>query len=721
MLQQSPPRRPSPVLNGLPQYSLTDDQVRVLGDALAQAADTLATNASMSRKDFLRAFGDPRRDIDDECGYPRGWVGPEFYHNLYLYDPIAARVVECLPKETWQVTPDVFEDPDEESVTAFEQSWDELGAGLRGENSWFAQERGSPVWEYLLRLDIQSRIGQYGVLLMLFDDGETDLSLPVKGVVEKNSRPVKAEPDGEEEVPGREGEPPTRKPRFKFSQVEPSANVGRGNTPRSRYTPDGVYGITFNAKLAFGDGGPDAGTDPEEEPDEDEPPPDDEEGGDGESDEDPEAPSFTPRRRLVGLRVFPEALAQVTQWESNPTSPRVNMPTMYLLTFNDPRIASQTGIGLTTATKEVHWTRVIHVADLESSPNEWAGLPACQQVRREILSLQKVYGASGEGYWKAAFHILSAETHPQLGGDVRVNEPRLRDAFEKLVNGLDRSFLGKGMALKAVAPAMTDPTAHKDLAVQAICIKLGIPQRVFMGTERGELASSQDDAAWNDRLKFRQEIHVTPRVIVPFIDRLIWLGCLAPPGEDGYHVDWPDLTSETSMEKADKAAKMTQAWAAYVSGGVEMMLPPMDFMTRVLGMDEEEAREVVDAAEDHAAEAQERQMQMQEDQIERGLAPDPTVDDEAKLEAAKRGAPPGGKPAGGPPGAGGPPKPGGPVPPKGPTKPTAPTAKKPPKKPVPVKNEEYDARAANGGKPTKGGRWITTEDGSHAKGKGGAK
>lgn len=687
--------RPSPVRGYLPQVTLTDNQVDRLEGAIAHLADSVTANVSMSRADFVRRFFDPRRDIDDECGYPRGWVGPEFYHSLYLYDPIAARVVECLPKESWQVTPDVFETDDEEDVTAFEESWDALGGMLRGENSWFAQERGSPVWEYLLRLDIQSRIGQYGVLLMLFDDGEQDLSMPVKGVVEKNSEPVKKVPDGEEEVeevgPGGAKER-KRRPKFRTQKVEPTENVNSEGRARSVYTEDGRWSVTCNLAKPPARGGEDEDKEddasevpkPEFAEDEDGAP---ETPQDALGEEGAEAPAFEAKRRLVGLRVFPEALAQVTQWESNPSSPRVGMPTMYLLTFNDPRVASQTGIGLTTATKEVHWTRVIHVADLEGSPNEWAGLPACQQVRREILSLQKIYGASGEGYWKAAFHILSAETHPQLGGDVRVNETKMRDVFERLTNGLQRDFLGKGFSLKAVAPAMTDPTPHKDLAIQAICIKLGVPQRVFMGSERGELASSQDDAAWNDRLKFRQEIHITPRIIVPFIDRLIWLGVLAPPGEDGYHVDWPDLTSETSMEKADKALKMTQAWAAYVSGGVEMALPPVEFMTQVLGMDEEEALAIVEAAEEHSVEAQEKQMQVQEDQIDRGLAPDPTVDDEAKLEAAVRGVPPGGAGKGGPPGAGGPPKPGQPPGKPGTAPKTAPTGPKPPTGAAPKKSK----------------------------------
>ena len=41
-------------------------------------------------------------------------------------------------------------------------------------------------------------------------------------------------------------------------------------------------------------------------------------------------------RKLLYLRLFPEALAQITQWETNQASPRCGQPVMYLLSFHDP-------------------------------------------------------------------------------------------------------------------------------------------------------------------------------------------------------------------------------------------------------------------------------------------------------------------------------------------------------------------------------------------------
>jgi hypothetical protein len=141
---------------------------------------------------------------------------------------------------------------------------------------------------------------------------------------------------------------------------------------------------------------------------------------------------------------------------------------------------------------------------------------------------------------------------------------------------------------------------------------------VFRGSERGELASSQDDAAWNDRLRFRQNSYITPRVISPFIDRLIQIGVLPEP--EKYTVKWPDLDSLTDKDKAGIALQETQALGAYVAQGVEQVIQPRDFMLDVLEWDEERVEEIINDAE----KKQEEEQQDNEDLAdEQGFIPKP--------------------------------------------------------------------------------------------------
>jgi hypothetical protein len=141
-------------------------------------------NVTLSRKEFISRFLDPRRDINDECGYPAtSNMTAERYRDLYDREAIAARVVDVLPEESWMIQPEVFETEDNEQETPFEKAWKELDNSLRGQ-SFYQDEKGSPVWEHLKRADKLSGVGAFGVILLGIDDGK-DLREPIDGINER--------------------------------------------------------------------------------------------------------------------------------------------------------------------------------------------------------------------------------------------------------------------------------------------------------------------------------------------------------------------------------------------------------------------------------------------------------------------------------------------------------------------------------------------------------
>lgn len=309
--------------------------------------------------------------------------------------------------------------------------------------------------------------------------------------------------------------------------------------------------------------------------------------------------SKTKSRKVLYFRVFPERLAPITKWDTDPASPRFGQPVTYSVTFSDPlsgQYAEAAYAGPQSVTKNVHFSRVLHYAP-NLTTSEWLGNPECLAVLNYLLSAQKVYGASGEGYWKSCFTALSIESNPQLGPDVQYNEEKMKDLFEDWQNDLQRVFALVGFSAKTIAPSVVDPTPHLNAQIEAIAINKGMPVRILKGSERGELASSQDDAAWNDRVAEFQSDEITPRVIVPFVDRLINVGVLPTPG-DGYLIDWPPIESQSETDKASVAQTKTGALATYAQSGVDAIVPPMDYLTRILGMSEEEATAVLDNATD---------------------------------------------------------------------------------------------------------------------------
>ncbi len=453
--------------------------------------EEMVHNAMLSREDFSRRFLDPRRDIDDECGYPKtSEMTADIFRRMYDRMAIACRVVQVLPVESWKVSPTVFEDEDVETNTAFEEAWDEMVKGLRGD-SWYQDEEGNPVWEYLRRGDIQSGIGTYGIILLGLDDGKS-LDQAIDG----------------------------------FDNNAPS----EGRT------------------------------------------------------------SSTPRK-LLFLRTMDESLAAITKYEVDKTNPRFGQPTQYDVTFNDPRTTSQQGANPDVTNQSVHWSRVIHLAD-NLGNSEVIGVSRMQPVYNRLWDLRKLYGGSAEMYWRGAFPGLSIKTHPQLGGEVKYDREKMRTQMEQYMNGLQRYMALTGWSAKSLAPQVVDPTPQINTQLEAICIKLGVPKRIFTGSERGELASSQDAKAWNGRLTDRQHNYITPKIVVPFIDRLIQIGVLPEP--EGYSIVWPSLASLSEDEQATIAVKRTEAMVKYVQGGVENLIAPIDYLTRFFGLTDQEAEQVIE-------------------------------------------------------------------------------------------------------------------------------
>lgn len=445
-------------------------------------------NAQNVRTIGSRDFGDdidPRRNLADECGYPRsGTITLEDYRRQYRRNPIAKKVVDLLPDHSWQVYPTIFEDETSENDTPFEEAVKDLGNRLV-EESWYQDSEGDPVWEYLGRVDRISGINHYSTLL-----------------------------------------------------------IGVG----------GEEGQDLSQPLEF-------------------------------------RPDDSVNRELIYLRAFPEYLSMITDYEKDPSNPRFRLPTTYNMSFDDTEDVSHTAVSVGAGQTAVHWTRVVHVTDQIMS-NEVLATPRMLSVFNRLLDLDKVYGGSAEMYWKGAFPGISFETIPQLGADVEVDTSDIQSMMEKYQNGLQRYLLTTGMHANSLAPQVVDPSPLINAHLEAICVDQSCPKRIFMGSERGQLASGQDRYQWDNVITSRRNNYVTPKIIVPVTNRFIQLGILPRP--KGFSVSWPEIETLSELEKAEVANKLTQAIIAYVAGdGVTVMPLPM-FLTLVLGFTAKESDAIID-------------------------------------------------------------------------------------------------------------------------------
>lgn len=296
-----------------------------------------------------------------------------------------------------------------------------------------------------------------------------------------------------------------------------------------------------------------------------------------------------PGNRLLFLRCFQEQLAPVQRWEADPSNQRYGQPTSYQVTFGSGDSADSSQ----TTTREVHWTRVVHVPSDDSESSDLFGKERLRAQLHRVLDLRKLYGGSAEMYWRGAFPGISIESHPNLGGEVTIDRTTTRDELERYMNGLQRYIALTGMGAKSLSPQVVDPQAQIDVQLTAICVGLDCPKRIFMGTERGELASDQDAKRWNRAVKRRRLRRCTPRIIVPVVDRLVQLGVLPAP-RDGWRAWWPSPEESSDQERAEVGLTKVRTLGRYVSSGASQVVAPIDLLTKFLGFPKDEAETMLE-------------------------------------------------------------------------------------------------------------------------------
>jgi uncharacterized protein len=450
--------------------------------------EMILNTAMTTRTDLFNKLLDPRRDINAECGYPVT-ISNEQYRAMYDRE-LGRRVVDIYPEETWEKSPDIYEDENLNVETEFEKVFN----ALEDEHS---------LLHYMQRADALSGVGHYGTILWGIDDG-LDLNQPVAGFET-----------------------------WKATTGKPSTG-----TPK--------------------------------------------------------------KRNLTYIRVLDESLATVGTYNNDPKSPRYGQPETYTITLADPSLSSISGVaaqpGGTQTT--VHWTRVTHIADNRKT-SEVFGSPRMEPVWNRLYDLVKVLGGAGEMFWKGGNPGISLETQPGLE-NARLDADATETAMYKYMNGLQKYIALTGMSAKSLAPNITDPMSFFKTQVEAICVTIGVPFRVFMGIEEGVVSGSQATNAWNRRLDNRKNRYVTPMLIKPVLQRLTDLGVLPPIAVPyGWKIVWPDISNPSVMEKAEVAIKRTDALVKYVSGGVDSVMAPLEFLTLICGFNDSEAKSIIEAVKQH--------------------------------------------------------------------------------------------------------------------------
>ncbi len=261
--------------------------------------------------------------------------------------------------------------------------------------------------------------------------------------------------------------------------------------------------------------------------------------------------------QIIYLRPYGESAAEIYEWEDNPADPRFGQPRTYRINLGEG-VDSLTGTGgkaFPARQVIVHHTRVLHVAEglLE---NEVYGRPRLQRVYNLLDDVLKVVGGSAEATWKLMRKGFVLNIDPEMDLTPAAIE-NLEEQFDEYDHGLRRYLRTRGMEVSDLGSEVVEPKELFESLVSLISATTGIPQRILLGSERGELASSQDASSWAGHVASRQLNFAEPNILRPLIDRLVAWGALPRPSSGTYSVTWDPLFEMTDQEKATVA----QTWA----------------------------------------------------------------------------------------------------------------------------------------------------------------
>ncbi len=291
-------------------------------------------------------------------------------------------------------------------------------------------------------------------------------------------------------------------------------------------------------------------------------------------------------RKLNYVKPLGEGNAKIASYVKDTADSRFGLVDTYDVTIINPG-------GDSTSTFKAHWSRVLHVTG-ELLESEVEGVPVLKPIWNRLLDLEKITGGSAEMYWRGARPGYQAITDPDYNIGTTL-EADLKNQIDEYENNLRRMIVIQGAELKALESQVSDPSKHVDVQIQMISAETGIPKRILTGSERGELASSQDLTSWFDVIQTRREEHAEVNIVRPFIDMCIEYKILPKPSTEEYQIQWLDLFAPSDKDKAEVGKIRADALKAYAADPLaQMIMPPEAFFELFLGLTEDQREKVME-------------------------------------------------------------------------------------------------------------------------------
>jgi uncharacterized protein len=265
----------------------------------------------------------------------------------------------------------------------------------------------------------------------------------------------------------------------------------------------------------------------------------------------------TAQRELLYVQPYGTKQATIDKLDDNPRSPRFGLPEMYKVDIGSTN-ANDTNSTVTTKQIKVHYSRIIHITDPLLVEN-YRAPPRLEKVYNVLDDLLKVGGGSAETYWLTATRGMQVNIDKEM--DLTPDdEAALTEELDEFQHQLRRYIRTRGVEIKDLGNQVTDPQGTFNVLLKLLSSATGIPQRILMGAEAGQLASEQDRANWANQIEARRAEFAEPYIIRPFVQKMSDLGMIpATGGEEQIELVWPEAFRMSPLERAQEMAQKARS------------------------------------------------------------------------------------------------------------------------------------------------------------------
>lgn len=224
--------------------------------------------------------------------------------------------------------------------------------------------------------------------------------------------------------------------------------------------------------------------------------------------------------------------------------------------------------GTQGSTVTVHTDRIVILGDYSADAIGYLEPPY-----NAFINLEKVEGGSGEAFLKNASRqvVLGFDKEVDLrdvassyGVPLEGLQEKLNEAGKAINTGVDTVMALQGATATTLTAQVPDPEPTYTINQQTAGSSLGIPLKIWVGSQTGERASTEDANEWNGTCQSYRNRTLSPEIFstVRHLQRIKVVGDMGQ-----FTVMWDNLQEATTGQKLANAKTMSEINQAQANAG----------------------------------------------------------------------------------------------------------------------------------------------------------